>query len=130
MKKRIWRLCDVVTGDESWFYHKQIGRKSSNAAWVAKGDPPPTVVRFNKFASETLSSIFLSQMVPLLFIVLNVDKLLTVGTTLTIVDKLSSMKLSVKDYHSAHAVLNYLITMENLIFTKLFAITLNQRISQ
>ena len=21
-----WRLCDVVTGDESWFYHKQIGR--------------------------------------------------------------------------------------------------------
>ncbi|CAF1346347.1 unnamed protein product [Rotaria sp. Silwood1] len=28
----IWRLCDVVTGDESWFYHKQIDRKSSNAA--------------------------------------------------------------------------------------------------
>ncbi|CAF4211367.1 unnamed protein product, partial [Rotaria sordida] len=28
-----WRLCDIITGDESWFYHKQIGRKSSNAAW-------------------------------------------------------------------------------------------------
>jgi hypothetical protein len=27
-----WRLCDVVTGDESWFYHKQIGRNLSNAA--------------------------------------------------------------------------------------------------
>ena len=27
-----WRLCDVVTGDESCFYHKQIGRKSSNGA--------------------------------------------------------------------------------------------------
>ncbi|CAF3882423.1 unnamed protein product [Rotaria sordida] len=26
-----WRLCDIITGDESWFYHKQIGRKSSNA---------------------------------------------------------------------------------------------------
>ena len=32
-----WRLCDVVTGDESWFYHKQIGRKSSNAAWTPIG---------------------------------------------------------------------------------------------
>ncbi|CAF4212789.1 unnamed protein product, partial [Rotaria magnacalcarata] len=28
-----WRLCDIITGDESWFYHKQIGRKSSHAAW-------------------------------------------------------------------------------------------------
>ena len=28
-----WCLCNVVRGDESWFYHKQIGRKSSNAAW-------------------------------------------------------------------------------------------------
>ncbi|CAF3871049.1 unnamed protein product [Rotaria sordida] len=28
-----WRLCDIITGDESWFYHTQIGRKSSNAAW-------------------------------------------------------------------------------------------------
>ena len=44
--------------DESWFYHKQIGRKSSNAAWVAKGDPLPTVVRPNKFAPRTLFSIF------------------------------------------------------------------------
>ena len=32
-----WRLCDVVTGDESCFYHKQIGRKSSNAAWTPIG---------------------------------------------------------------------------------------------
>ncbi|CAF4347709.1 unnamed protein product, partial [Rotaria sp. Silwood2] len=33
----VWRLSDVVTRDESWFYHKQIGRKSSKAAWVARG---------------------------------------------------------------------------------------------
>ena len=57
-EKRMWRLCDVVTGDESWFYHKQIGRKSSNAAWIRKGDPPPTVVRRNKFAPKSLFSIF------------------------------------------------------------------------
>ncbi len=39
-----WRLCDVITGDEFWFRHKQIGRKISNKAWVGVGDPPPTVV--------------------------------------------------------------------------------------
>ena len=54
----------------------------------------------------------LSQIVLLLFIVLNVDKLLIIGITLTIVDNLSSMKSSVKDHHSTHVVLNSLMTME------------------
>ncbi|CAF2813643.1 unnamed protein product [Rotaria sp. Silwood2] len=27
-----WRLCDIITDDESWLYHTQIGRKLSNAA--------------------------------------------------------------------------------------------------
>ncbi|CAF3709708.1 unnamed protein product [Rotaria sp. Silwood1] len=31
-QNRTWRLCDVITDNESWFYHQQIGRKSSNAA--------------------------------------------------------------------------------------------------
>ncbi len=65
-EKKIWRLCDVVTDDESWFNHKTIGRKSSNAAWVAKGDPPPTVVRRNRFAPRTLFSIFLKSTGPIL----------------------------------------------------------------
>ncbi|CAF5131931.1 unnamed protein product, partial [Rotaria sp. Silwood1] len=42
-----WRLSDVITGDESWFFHQQSGRKVSNAAWVAKDDPPPTIIRRN-----------------------------------------------------------------------------------
>lgn len=54
----VWRLSDVVTGDESWFYHKQIGRKSSSASWVARWNPPPTVVRRSRFAPRTLFSIF------------------------------------------------------------------------
>ena len=65
-EKKMWRLCDVVTGDESWFYHTQIGRKSSNSAWVAKGDPPPTVVRPNKFAPKTLFCIFFKSTGPVL----------------------------------------------------------------
>ena len=53
-----WRLCDVITGDESWFYHKHIGRKLSNSAWVSRNDPPPTVVRQSPYAPKTLMSIF------------------------------------------------------------------------
>ncbi|CAF1572948.1 unnamed protein product, partial [Didymodactylos carnosus] len=30
-----WRLCDIITGDETWIYHRQIGRKSTNASWIA-----------------------------------------------------------------------------------------------
>ncbi len=40
-EKYTWHLYDVVIGDESWFYHEQIGRKASNAAWAAKDDPHP-----------------------------------------------------------------------------------------
>jgi hypothetical protein len=61
-----WRLCDVVTGDESWFNHTKIGRKSSNAAWVAKGDSPPTTVRHSLFSPKTLFSIFFKSTGPVL----------------------------------------------------------------
>ena len=33
-----WRLCDVVTGDESWFYWRQVGKKQSSKSWVAVGE--------------------------------------------------------------------------------------------
>ena len=56
----------MVTGDESWFYHKQIGRKSSNAAWVTKGDPPSTITRRHKFSPKALFSIFFKSTGPLL----------------------------------------------------------------
>ena len=61
-----WRLCDIITGDESWFHHKQIGRKISNKAWVGIGDPPPTVVRQNRFAPKPLFSIFFKSIGPML----------------------------------------------------------------
>ena len=36
--KRKWRLCDIITGDESWFYLRQIGHNSSNASWVKEDE--------------------------------------------------------------------------------------------
>ncbi len=48
-KENKWRLCDVVTGDESWFYLRQIGYKSANSSWVGEGESPRTVVRRDRY---------------------------------------------------------------------------------
>ena len=39
-----WRLCDIVTGDESWFYHRHIVKRKSTKSWVYEGDEPRTLV--------------------------------------------------------------------------------------
>ncbi|CAF4077587.1 unnamed protein product [Rotaria sp. Silwood2] len=57
-EKEHWRLCDIITGDESWFYHTQIGRRLSNTAWMGRGNPSTTVVRRSKFAPKILFSTF------------------------------------------------------------------------
>ena len=57
-KEGKWRLCDVITGDESWFYLRQIGHKSSNASWVKEGENVRTVVRRDRFEPKTMFSIF------------------------------------------------------------------------
>ena len=61
-----WRLCDIITGDESWSRHKQIGRKISNKVWIGIGDFSPTVVRGGRFAPKTLFSIFFKSTGPML----------------------------------------------------------------
>lgn len=53
-----WRTCNIVTGDETWIYHRQIGRKASHAHWIRKGESPKTVVRRGKYEPKTLFSIF------------------------------------------------------------------------
>ena len=53
-----WRLCDIITGDESWFYWRQIGKKQSNASWVAEGEKPRVIVRQGSFEAKTMVCIF------------------------------------------------------------------------
>ncbi|CAF1691979.1 unnamed protein product, partial [Adineta ricciae] len=31
-----WRLCDIVTGDETWIYHRKIKAKEQCKVWVRK----------------------------------------------------------------------------------------------
>ena len=57
-KENKWRLCDIVTGDETWIYHRKVGRKQSNASWVKEGERPRTVVKQSRYEPKTMFSIF------------------------------------------------------------------------
>jgi [histone H3]-lysine36 N-dimethyltransferase SETMAR len=57
-KEGKWRLSDVVTGDESWFYHRQIGKKQANKSWVSEGEMARTVARIGRFEPKTMFTIF------------------------------------------------------------------------
>jgi len=61
-----WRLCDIITGDETWIYHRQICRKSSNATWVSENEPARTIVRRNRFEPRTLFCLFFKSTGPVL----------------------------------------------------------------
>ncbi|CAF3550480.1 unnamed protein product [Rotaria sp. Silwood1] len=61
-----WRLCDVITGDETWIYHRQFHRKSTNASWVGEDETPTTIVRRGKFEPKNLFSIFFKSNGPVL----------------------------------------------------------------
>lgn len=61
-----WRLCDVMTGDETWIYLRQIGRKAANATWVGEGQSAGTIVRRNQHEPKVLYSLFFKSNGPLL----------------------------------------------------------------
>ncbi|MDR3550226.1 MAG: hypothetical protein P4L31_02345 [Candidatus Babeliales bacterium] len=61
-----WRLHNIITGDETWIYLRQIGRKASNAQWIGEGEKPKTVVRRSQHESKMLFSIFFRSNGPLL----------------------------------------------------------------
>ena len=53
-----WRICDVITGDESWIYLRAIGSKQSNKSWVAQGESARTIVKRNQFEPKTMLTVF------------------------------------------------------------------------
>ena len=60
------RLCDIITGDESWIYHRKVGKKFSNSSWVAEGEKPLTLVRRSQFEPKTMISVFFKSTGPVL----------------------------------------------------------------
>ncbi|CAF0880875.1 unnamed protein product [Rotaria sordida] len=61
-----YRLCDIKTGNETWIYHRQIHRKSTNASWVGEDESPTTIVRRGKFEPKNLFSVFFKSNSPVL----------------------------------------------------------------
>ncbi|CAF4941683.1 unnamed protein product, partial [Rotaria socialis] len=53
-----WRLCDIITGDETWIYHRQIHHKLTNKTWIGEGESPRIIARRRKFERKNLFSIF------------------------------------------------------------------------
>ena len=52
------RLCDIVTGDESWIYHRKIQKKSLNKEWVTLDGTPGTVVKRSQFEKKSMICVF------------------------------------------------------------------------
>ena len=63
IKEEKWRLSDIITGDESWFYHRHIAKRESNKTWVYEGEKPKTVVRRDRFEPKTMFSFFSKEVV-------------------------------------------------------------------
>ena len=73
-EKGKWRICDIITGDESWVYYRKIGYRQSNSAWVKKGEYPEPIVRRGKFEPKSMISIFFKSTGPVLIDVLDKGK--------------------------------------------------------
>ena len=58
IKKNKWHLSDVVTDDESWFYHMQIGRQQSDRSCLEEDEKGLKVVRIGRFEPKTMFKIF------------------------------------------------------------------------
>lgn len=56
-ENQTWRLGDVITGDESWFYWRQIGRKQANRSWMKEGEAPRTIARRDRYEPKTMHPI-------------------------------------------------------------------------
>jgi len=69
-----WRLCNIITGDETWIYLRQIGRKASNSQWIGEGERAKTVVRRSQYESKMLFSIFFRSNGPLWIHALDSDQ--------------------------------------------------------
>ena len=65
-KEGKWRLCDVITGDELWIYHRKIEKKAINGCWVNEGEMPKTVVKRDRFEPKSMFCVFFKTTGPVL----------------------------------------------------------------
>lgn len=66
LEEGTWRLSDIVTGDETWIYHRRIKSKEESKAWVPMGASPVTEVRRQPFERKTMFVVFFMTNGPLM----------------------------------------------------------------
>ena len=66
IESRDRRLRDIITGDETWIYHRKVKSRQESKAWVASGRSPPTEVKRHPFEVKTIFVVFLTTTAPLL----------------------------------------------------------------
>ncbi|CAF4782647.1 unnamed protein product, partial [Rotaria sp. Silwood2] len=49
---------DIITGDESWFYHYDSKLKEQSKVWLSTTDPSPTKIHRTKSAGKRMVAIF------------------------------------------------------------------------
>ena len=69
-----WRLCDFITGYETWIYQRQIHHKSKNASCLSQGQSLTTVACRRKFEAKNLFSICFKWNDPVLIHCVDEDK--------------------------------------------------------
>ena len=52
------RVFDIITGDESWFYHFDPETKQQSTVWIPRNEPRPIKVRRNKSSGKRMVAIF------------------------------------------------------------------------
>ena len=52
------RVLDIITGDESWFYHYDPETKQQSKVWVSTTDPRPTKVHRSRSSCKRMMAFF------------------------------------------------------------------------
>jgi len=61
-----WRIDQILTGDESIFYHRKIEKRAQTSSWKRACEPPDTVVRRDRFEPKSMICIFFRTTGPVL----------------------------------------------------------------
>lgn len=61
-----WRLCDIITGDESWIYYRKIEKRQSSATWVEQGQKPQVIAKRSQYEPKSMISVFFKTTGPVL----------------------------------------------------------------
>ena len=120
-----WRLCDILTGDESLIFWRRIGRKSSNACWIGEGEPPKTMVRRNQFEPKTMISVFFKSTGLVLVHCLNKGD--TINATSYIENCFKPVVHEIKEQRPTSGTINMKILQDNARQLKVRFHTLNKK---